>query len=234
MTNHGSLTSTAAPAKADAEACTASDVLVIPDSPLARDVLDLVTSTESVAVANHSVRSWLFARLLARHRGIDLDRELAPELLFHACVLHDIGLTDSGDRHQRFEVDGADLAAEFLTGKGMAAKDVDAVWEAIALHTSVGIAQRLGLLTELTHLGSGIDFDLDSACITDAQAAEIHRAYPRHSSTTAMADEIIAQARRRPEKSLPYTLAAAQIRERETPPYTTALEASANAGRWGN
>ncbi|MFG1795762.1 hypothetical protein [Nocardia sp. NPDC049149] len=57
------------PLNADAEASTASDVLVIPDSPLARDVLDFVMSTESVAVANHSVRIWLFARLLARHRG---------------------------------------------------------------------------------------------------------------------------------------------------------------------
>ncbi|MFI6998263.1 HD domain-containing protein [Nocardia sp. NPDC050175] len=234
MNNRGPLTSAAASSEADAGASTASDVLVIPDSPLARDVLDLVTSTESVAVANHSVRSWLFARLLARHRGIDLDRELAPDLLFHACVLHDIGLTERGDRHQRFEVDGADVAAEFLTGKGMAAKDVDAVWDAIALHTSLGIAGRRGLLTELTHLGSGIDFDLSSECITDAQGAEIHRAYPRHSTATTIADEIIAQARRRPEKALPYTLTAAQIRERETPPYTTALEASANAGRWGN
>ena len=43
---------------------------------------------------------------------------------------------------QRFEVDGADMAAKFLTDNGVAARGVDLVWEAIALHSSPGIAER--------------------------------------------------------------------------------------------
>lgn len=40
------------------------------------------------------------------------------------------------------------------TGHGVAAADVDRVWEeAIALHSSLGIADRRGLLTSLTHKG---------------------------------------------------------------------------------
>lgn len=228
------LAGTAALASADAVAQTASDVLVFPDSPLARDALTLVTSTEGVAIANHSIRSWLFARLLARHDGVDLDRDL----LFHACVLHDLGLTTQGDRQQRFEVDGADVAAEFLTAKGLAATDVDAVWEAIALHSSTGIAsaERSRPLTRYTHLGIGIDFGFPgpSDVITDAQAAEIHRAYPRHRMATTLANDIIAQARRQPGKAQPYTLAADLVRERDTAPYITGFETIANTGRWGN
>ncbi|TCO54102.1 HD domain-containing protein [Actinocrispum wychmicini] len=214
---------------------TSGDVLVFPDSPLVQATIDLVTSTESAAIANHSVRSWLFARLLARHRGVDLGRDLAPDLLFHACVLHDVGLTERGDRHQRFEVDGADVAAEFLTEAGMAAADVDAVWEAIALHSSGGIAHRRALLTELTHLGIGVDFGFGDhrEFVTNAEGAEIHRAYPRLAMATALSDEIVAQARRRPEKAPAYSLAAGLVRERSTPPYTTGVEAAAAASRWG-
>ncbi|WP_433654113.1 HD domain-containing protein [Nocardia sp. CA-128927] len=193
-----------------------------------------ITRSKEPAIEPLRDGSWLFARLLARHRGIDLDRDLAPESLFHACVLHDLGLTTRGDGHQRFEVDGADYAAEFLTGQGMAAKDVDAVWEAIALHTSAGIAERMGGLTELTHVGIGTDFGFRSDFITDTQGAEIHRAYPRHAMATSLTDEIIAQVRRRPAKAPPYTMAAEQLRERDTPPHLTALEAAANASRWGN
>ncbi|MFI5571771.1 HD domain-containing protein [Streptomyces sp. NPDC051740] len=96
------------------------------DTPVARRALALVCETESTATANHSVRSALFARLRADDQGAKPGRDYDPELLFLACVLHDIGLTRAGDRHQRFEVDGADTAAEFLTVQGLPTADVDA------------------------------------------------------------------------------------------------------------
>jgi hypothetical protein len=58
----------------------------------------------------------------------------------------------------RFEVEGADLAAAVLREHGVPEPDVDRVWEAIALHTSPGIAARRGLLSYLTREGVGIDF----------------------------------------------------------------------------
>ncbi|WP_254397885.1 hypothetical protein [Streptomyces sp. AC558_RSS880] len=73
----------------------------------------MVTTT-----ADHSA---LFARLRADHQGAKPGRAYDPELLFPVWVLHDIGLTRAGDRHQRFEVDGADTAAEFLTAQGLPA-----------------------------------------------------------------------------------------------------------------
>ncbi|MCA2223186.1 hypothetical protein [Nonomuraea aurantiaca] len=64
-----------------------------------------------------------------------------------ADVMHDLGLGTLAAGQARFEVEGADLAASVLTEHGIAAADVDRVWEAIALHSSVGIADRRGLLT---------------------------------------------------------------------------------------
>ncbi|MEU6157855.1 HD domain-containing protein [Streptomyces sp. NPDC047130] len=206
----------------------------LPDTPLARRALALVRETESTATANHSVRSALFARLRADHQGAEPGRDYDPELLFLACVLHDIGLTRAGDRHQRFEVDGADTAAEFLTAQGLPAAEVDAVWEAIALHTTPGIAERRGILCALVHQGTGMDFGWDTDCVDDAVGAAIHAALPRLSMATTLTDEITGQARNRPEKAPPFTLAAELLRERSLPPHRTRMETMADAGRWGN
>ncbi|MFF8727111.1 HD domain-containing protein [Streptomyces sp. NPDC015171] len=206
----------------------------LPDTPLARRALTLVRATESAATAHHSIRSTLFARLCADHGGAQAGRDYDPDLLFLACLLHDLGLTEEGDRRQRFEVDGADTAAEFLTAEGLPAADVDAVWEAIALHTSSGIAERRGTLCALTRQGIGVDFGLGADFVSDAAGAAIHAAYPRLSMTTTLVDEITAQALRRPEKAPDYSIAGDLLRERSTPPRTTLLETLASAGRWGN
>ncbi|MEZ3179419.1 HD domain-containing protein [Streptomyces pimonensis] len=206
----------------------------LPDSPVVRRALALVRGTESSATANHSVRSALFARLRADHQGAEPGRDYDPELLFLACVLHDIGLTRAGDRHQRFEVDGADTAAEFLTAQGLPTADVDAVWEAVALHTTPGVAERRGTLCALVHQGTGMDFGWDTDCVDDATGAAIHAAYPRLSMATTLTDEIVAQARHHPEKAPLFSVAAELLRERSVPPHRTRMETMADAARWGN
>lgn len=132
------------------------DLFALPAAPWARDAMDLVLTTEPQSVAHHSVGSWVFARLLAEHEG--MTAEVDPVLLFAATVLHDIGLRAGAEAPVRFEVDGADRAAEFLRARAVAERDVDLVWEAIALHTSPGIAECRGPLAFLTREGVGIDF----------------------------------------------------------------------------
>lgn len=211
------------------------DVLALPTTPLAQQTIELVTDAESPALANHSIRSFLFARLLADHRGAVAGADYDPQLLFLACTLHDVGLSaDGGDRDERFEVAGADLAAEFLTARGVAAADVDTVWQAIALHTSIGIAERRGAICELTAAAIAIDFGLDSDFVSDADAAAIHHAYPRFSLARSLADSIIGQAQRRPEKAPFFSVAAQLLRERAAPPHITLLEEYAPLTRWGS
>jgi ribosomal protein S18 acetylase RimI-like enzyme len=201
----------------------------LPDSRAAHAALDLIRTHESAAIANHSVRTFLFGMLLAEHRGVtDFD----PSLLFFSCVLHDIGLSELGNRTQRFEVDGADVAADFLAELGFSAVDRGTVWEAIALHTSAGIAERRGPVTELTRRGVGLDFGRDAECVSDAQAAAIHAAYPRLGLERSLVDEIVGQAQARPEKAPRYSIAAELLRERTTVG-TTTLELGAALSRWG-
>jgi hypothetical protein len=203
----------------------------LPSTPAARAALERVRCLESPSIANHSVRSYLFAMLLAKHRDVtDFD----PVLLFFACVFHDIGLSDLlGNRTQRFEVDGADVAADFLAEQGFSAVDRGTVWEAIALHTSPGIAERRGPVTDLTRRGVGLDFGRDTDCVSDEQATAIHVAYPRLSMERAVVDAIVAQARERPERAPRYSIAAELLRERTTAGIT-APEQAAAFSRWGS
>ncbi len=152
--------------------------LDVPAGPLAEAALTVVRSSESAAVANHSLRSFFFAELLAAHEGCQQDAGYDRDLLFAATVMHDLGVGSLAKGEARFEVEGADLAAAVLRGHGVAQPDTDRVWEAIALHTSPGIAERRGLLAYLTREGVGIDFGRRAELVS-AWAPQIHAACPR-------------------------------------------------------
>lgn len=206
--------------------------LALPADDVSTAALNWVLVIEARPVANHSIRSYLFAALLARHRGMRAGRDYDRRLTFLACALHDVGLTERGNGSQRFEVDGADLAAEFLTERGLPAAEVDAVWEAIALHTSPGIAERRGPLAELTHLGVRMDFGLLAEIVSDEAATAIHAAHPRLAMARTLTDAIVEQARARPEKAPRYTLPGELLRER-TEHGVTAIETATANSRWG-
>lgn len=202
-----------------------------PDVPWASAALDLVLSEENRPVANHSVRSWAFARLLRDH--LDLVGEVDESLLFAGTVLHDIGLRRGARKPVRFEIDGADRAAEFLTAQGLGANEVDKVWEAIAVHTTDGIPERRGPLAMLVRAGIGIDLGFFTDIVTDEQAAAIHAAYPRLAIGRSIVDDIVEQVREVPERGPGYSLGAMLTKERSTPPHLSQLERNVAASRWG-
>lgn len=76
--------------------------------------------------------------MVAEQEGSLSDAAYDEDLLFAACVMHDLGLGALAAGKARFEVEGADLAASVLTEHDVSAADVDRVWEAIALHSSFG------------------------------------------------------------------------------------------------
>src|SRR6266699_5570548 len=130
-----------------------NDILGLPAGPLAHASLALVRISESQPIVDHSIRSFLFARLVADEEGCLSDAAYDEDLLFAATVMHDLGLGKHAQGQARFEVEGADLAAEVLRQHGVAGPDIDRVWEAIALHSCHGLAERRGLLTYLTYKG---------------------------------------------------------------------------------
>ena len=182
------------------------ELLSLPNVSWAAEALELVFAVEGHAVANHSVRSWAFARILAEHES--MAHEVDDALLFAATVLHDIGLRHDARAPVRFEVDGADYAAEFLTARQLAAGDVDRVWEAIALHSSHGLAERRGLLTYLTYRGVFIDAGRDRDAVAEGLRKEVLNAYPKPTQGPYLAEAIIEHAQRSPAAAPPGSLGA--------------------------
>jgi hypothetical protein len=126
--------------------------------------------------------------------------------------LHDLGLGTSAPGKERFEVEGADLAAELLRRHGVATADVDRVWEAIALHSSLGIADRRGLLTCLTHKGVFTDVGQFTG-LQEGLRQQVFAAYPRPADDTSIRDAIVAHARHSQAAAPPYSIAAELLRQ---------------------
>jgi hypothetical protein len=151
--------------------------IAIPDSALADEATQLIRDTEPDLLFDHSLRVFAFGALQGERQRLRYD----AELLYIAAMFHDIGLVE-GHRsaHDRFEVDGANAAREFLRQRGVPAESIRIVWDAIALHTTPGIPQHkepeVALVTagvELDVLGIGYDD------ITAEQREEILAALPR-------------------------------------------------------
>jgi hypothetical protein len=188
--------------------CGVNKILALPTGPLVDASLELVRSTESQPIAEHSIRSFLFARLFAEREGALNDAAYDEELLFAATVMHDLGLGEHARGRARFEVEGADLAAGVLRKHGVGEADVDRVWEAIALHSSHGLAERRGLLTYLTYKGVFIDAGPLADAVADGLRKEVLNAYPKPTARRYLAEAIIEHANRSPAAAPPGSLAA--------------------------
>ena len=184
------------------------DILVLPTGPLVDASLALVRSTESRPIADHSIRSFLFARLLAEHEGCLNDAAYDEQLLFAATVMHDLGLGEQARGQARFEVEGADLAAAVLREHGVTEADVDRVWEAIALHSSIGIAERRGLLTYLTYMGVFVDAGRLPDAIAERLREEVLTAYPKPPGDSYILGAIVGHGTRSEAAAPPGSLAA--------------------------
>ena len=131
-----------------------SPALVIPDSLLAKEATGILREYSSDLIFNHSVRVYLFAAEQGRRQKLRFD----AELLYIAAAFHDLGLSKKfSSENERFEVDGANAARQFLSAHSVAEEQVRTVWEAIALHTTPGITQHMQPEVALLYSGVGLD-----------------------------------------------------------------------------
>lgn len=149
----------------------------IPDSKLAQEITELVRDIESPLLFHHSSRVYHWGALAGKHRELRFD----PELLYAGAMFHDMGLTDRyASPHERFEVDSANAARDFLCSHGISEQDVDMVWTAIALHTTPGIPQHMHPVVALVTAGVEMDvLGLAYAAYSDAEREAVVRAHPR-------------------------------------------------------
>jgi hypothetical protein len=128
--------------------------LVIPDSLLAKEATDLLREHSTELLYNHSMRVYLFAAEQGRQQKLRFD----PELLYVAAAFHDFGLIKKfSSPDERFEVDGANVARQFLTAHNVPEEQVRIAWEAIALHTTPGVTQHMRPEVALLYSGVALD-----------------------------------------------------------------------------
>jgi HD superfamily phosphodiesterase len=98
-----------------------------------------VRDTESDLLFHHTTRVYYFGALSGLRKKLKFD----PELLYIGAMFHDIALTKQySSTAERFEVDSANAAQDFLRQQGIDEAAIEIVWDAIALHTTPGIPQH--------------------------------------------------------------------------------------------
>ena len=149
----------------------------IPDSKLAREITELVRDTETPLLFHHSSRVYYWGALAGKRHELKFD----PELLYAGAMFHDMGLTHQhSSADERFEVDGANAARDFLRSHGIGQYDIDTVWTAIALHTTPGITQHMHPVVALVTAGVEMDvLGLAYSEYSDAEREAVAHAHPR-------------------------------------------------------
>jgi hypothetical protein len=175
-----------------------------PDSALAQKAAMLAEKAHTLPLLNHVHRTWWFAEFLGRKRGLSYDREL----LYIASILHDLGLSPQHTADKRFEVDGADAASQFLQSHDYPEAKIKLVWDAIALHSAVDIADRREPEVALVYMGAHLDvMGLWIDEISNELIDDTLELYPRLGFKEAFTLALAENARRRPHKAIGTALA---------------------------
>ncbi|MFC5865056.1 HD domain-containing protein [Acidicapsa dinghuensis] len=151
--------------------------LTIPDTKLVREIMEFIRDTETELLFNHSSRVYYFGAIAGKQRGLNFD----PELLYAGAMFHDIGLMAShSSPADRFEVDGANAARDFLRSRGIPQQDIDTVWTAIALHTTPGVPEYMHPVVALVTAGVEMDvLGLTYSQYSDQVRNAVVSEYPR-------------------------------------------------------
>jgi HD superfamily phosphohydrolase YqeK len=177
---------------------------VVPETHTSQSAYAHASSLLAPSILNHSIRVYLYATALAKHTSsIYVSDPAKQDLLFTACLFHDIGTTDTYDGPQRFEIEGADAAVKHLSQFDVSKKDKHDVWTAIALHSSPQLAERIGELSKLVRLAVVTDFGQENEAwaVLEPLRGRLEGDYERAGIEKVLGDAVVGQARRRPEKA---------------------------------
>jgi HD superfamily phosphohydrolase YqeK len=177
---------------------------IIPQTSVSTGAYAHAASLLHPSILNHSIRVYLYAKALALHTSSKYSTDISQhDLLFTACIFHDIGTTPKYDGPQRFEVEGADAAVQHLLQYGVSEADAHEVWTAIACHTSPGIAERIGDLSKIVRIAVVTDFGRKSAVsnVLEPLRRELEARFERRGIEKVLGDAVVEQAKSRPEKA---------------------------------
>ena len=126
----------------------------VPNTQLTREATALLQEYSTPVLINHSHRVFFWANEMGRQTGQKFD----VELVFICAAFHDLGLIKTfRSADDRFEVDSANAVRQFLEHHGVPTARIQTAWDAIALHTTPGIAAYKPLEVELLYNGVALD-----------------------------------------------------------------------------
>ena len=169
-----------------------------PDSALVAAADECARDLSHPLLYGHCLRTWAFAALYAQRDRVEHD----PELLYVACVLHDLGLTDAhaaGDGSAGcFAVAGARTAHGLVCAHGTP-DQARTVAEAITLHLNVSVPERLGAEAHL--LSRGVLLDVvgrGHRQLPRRSVDDVLQRWPRAGSGALLSAATAGEGRRRP------------------------------------
>ena len=173
------------------------DDWAIPDSDFAKQAIEEVCALCPPFMVRHCFRSYCFGAILASRHKLSLDRET----FFVAAMLHDLGLSDTHANDEgSFEWVGAKLAHTFCLTAAQSEAVAATVHNSIALHTSVGIADRHQPEIALLHFGTGMDlFGMRVNEIPPEALQQVLSEYERGGFKAEMSCCLSHQAEQKPE-----------------------------------
>ncbi len=168
--------------------------IAIVDSKIATEATKLAQEASPPFLFNHAVRTFLFGALTGKASDLKVDHEL----LYIACILHDIGLTEQFVGDLPFEIQGAQAASRFLEEHGLAKDKSAIVWDGIAMHASaIGEFKQ----PEIALVGAGAGADVigpDFSVIKKADMNAVVRAFPRLKFKAEFANTCAGVVRKHP------------------------------------
>jgi len=168
----------------------------LPQSPLISRAFDYARERCPAFLFNHVARSWAFASKLALQDDLAHD----AEVLAVSTLLHDLGLTEHAPGPNRFEVNGANLAAAFVREQGFDDRRAQLVWDSIALHATPSISAFKEPEVALCARGIGVDFGTpDNDLLGPSPIALALAAAPRLDMKRQFTACVCQLARSRPE-----------------------------------
>jgi cyanamide hydratase family protein with HD domain len=171
-----------------------------PDSVLARQALQRAEEVYGVELFNHCLRCWYFGDLFAQVERQRYD----PELLYIACLLHDVALTAENRPTSHdvpcFAIHGGQLADQALLSWGANNDTAQSVSDAIAAHMNVSVPVEQGVEAHLLHAAAHLD-------VTGARAWNIPRPliqrviaqYPREDFAPRLIEVLRREAHEHPD-----------------------------------
>ncbi|KAF4470205.1 metal dependent phosphohydrolase [Fusarium albosuccineum] len=135
--------------------------LTFPTSPIIKQSFSFVKKHCDETTYNHTVRSAYWAIIISKKHPSFQNTSIDMENVIVSCILHDMGWAKTESllsADKRFEVDGANIAKDFLQSEKWDEARVQRAWDAIALHATPSIAMYGAPEVALTNLGITAEF----------------------------------------------------------------------------